>query len=98
MYFFSTAEFNFAISRLYQERTRNTSKIGADDGGSALPRGSVYEWMEKFQHGRRSMKDREGAHPLMTAKLRTSALPPEKQLKEDQRNWTVVSTTYFKEN
>jgi len=36
-------------------------RLSAQCGDSALPRRSVYEWIEKFQHGRTSLKDEEGA-------------------------------------
>jgi len=36
-------------------------RLKAQYGGSALPRRSVYEWIEKFQHGRTSLKDKERA-------------------------------------
>jgi hypothetical protein len=36
-------------------------RLSAQYGGSALPRRSVYEWIEKFQHGRTSLKDEERA-------------------------------------
>ena len=36
-------------------------RLSAQYGDSALPRRSVYEWIEKFQHGRTSMMDEERA-------------------------------------
>ena len=39
-------------------------RLSAQCGDSALQRRSVYKWIEKFQHGRTSMKDEERAgHP-----------------------------------
>ena len=34
-------------------------RLSAQYEDSALPRGSVYEWIENFQHGRTSLKDEE---------------------------------------
>jgi len=36
-------------------------KLSAQYGDSALPWRSVYEWIEKFQHGRTSLKDEKRA-------------------------------------
>ena len=36
-------------------------RLSAQYGDSALPWRSVYEWIEKFQHGRTSLKDEERA-------------------------------------
>jgi len=36
-------------------------RLSAQYGDSALPRLSVYEWIERFQHGRTSVKDEERA-------------------------------------
>jgi hypothetical protein len=36
-------------------------RFSAQYGGSTLPRRSVYEWIEKFQHGWTSVKDEERA-------------------------------------
>ena len=36
-------------------------RLSAQYGNSALPRRSVYEWIEKFQQGRTSVKDEERA-------------------------------------
>jgi len=47
-------------------------RLSAQYGDSALPRRSVYEWIERFQHGRTSVKDEERAgRPSLTATLRT---------------------------
>jgi len=36
-------------------------RLSAQCGDSAIPRRSVYEWIEKFQHGRTSLKEEERA-------------------------------------
>jgi len=36
-------------------------RLSAQYGDNALPRRSVYEWIEKFQHGRTSVKDEKRA-------------------------------------
>ena len=36
-------------------------RLSAQYGDSALPRRSLYEWIEKFEHGRTSVKDKERA-------------------------------------
>ena len=36
-------------------------RLSAQNGDSALPRRSVYEWIEEFQQGRTSLKDEERA-------------------------------------
>jgi len=36
-------------------------RLSAQYGDSALPRQSVYKWIEKFEHGRTSVKDEERA-------------------------------------
>jgi len=36
-------------------------RLSIQYGDSALPRRSVYEWIERFQHGRTSVKDEERA-------------------------------------
>ena len=42
-------------------------RLSAQYGDSALPRLSVYEWIERFQHGRTSVKDEERAGRLSTS-------------------------------
>ena len=55
------------IRFLWSEGVRGAEihrRLSAQYGDSALQRRSVYEWIEKFQHGRTSMKDEERAgHP-----------------------------------
>ena len=43
-------------------------RLSAQYGDSALPQRSVYEWIERFQHGREQDVHQ---HPLLTATLRT---------------------------
>jgi len=42
-------------------------RLSAQYGDRALPRRSVYEWIEKFQHGRTSVKDEERAERPSTS-------------------------------
>ena len=70
-------------------------RLSSQYGDSALPRRSVYEWIERFQHSRTSMKDEERAARPSTSITDSNVEDARAMILENRRVTTDELANHF---